>query len=144
MANYCCVTRTNYFRVKDEDEFRELMSRVYGAEDSVDVWEFVMHGVKRFAFGCYGGISGVSNAKADEDDDAETSYDEFIAGLQRCVAPDDAIIITEAGNEKLRYVIGQATVITTNGCEVLDVTGLAAQRAREMLGDAEWQTRVTY
>ena len=30
MANYCCTIRTNYFHVKDEDAFRQMMSRVYG------------------------------------------------------------------------------------------------------------------
>lgn len=39
MANYLCSVRTNYFHVKDEDEFRELMSRVYGSEDNIDLWQ---------------------------------------------------------------------------------------------------------
>lgn len=37
MANYRCAIRTNYFRVKNEEEFIALMDRVYGYEDSVDV-----------------------------------------------------------------------------------------------------------
>ena len=39
MANYCCAIRTNYFHVKDADKFRKNMSRVYGCEDTVDLWE---------------------------------------------------------------------------------------------------------
>ena len=95
MANYLCSVRTNYFHVKDEDKFREMMSQVYGCEDSVDLWqETDNEGKTVFGFGCYGGISGVINAKEDENEDVdETAFDEFISGLQKCVADDDAIII---------------------------------------------------
>lgn len=44
MANYLCSVRTNYFHVKDEDEFRELMSRVYGSEDNIDLWQKTYNG----------------------------------------------------------------------------------------------------
>lgn len=60
MANYVCATRTNYFRVKDEEEFRKLMSRVHG-EDAVDLWEKTVNDEKLFAFGCYGLINGLRN-----------------------------------------------------------------------------------
>ena len=39
MANYDSAVRTNYFHVKDEAEFRDLMSRAYGTEDSIELWE---------------------------------------------------------------------------------------------------------
>ena len=109
MANYCCTIRTNYFHVKDEDKFRDLMSRVYGCEDSIHLWEEKdSDGKAVFGFGVYGGIAGLRNAQEDEDDDVdESSYDEFIDGLQSCVADNDAIIIMEAGNEKMRYVVGR-------------------------------------
>lgn len=146
MANYCCAIRTNYFRVKDEDKFRALMNRVYGLEDSVELWE-EKHGEQTiFGFGCYGGIAGVRNAMSDEDDDIDedTAYDEFVKGLQECVADDDAIIIMEAGNEKLRYVIGAATVITSNGYEYLDIERIATAKGAEMLNHPEWKTQCDY
>ena len=37
MANYECVIRTNYFHVKDEDQFRALMDVV--SADSLEFWE---------------------------------------------------------------------------------------------------------
>lgn len=146
MANYCCAIRTNYFHVKDEEKFRDLMSRVYGSEDSVDLWEEKdLDGKPVFGFGVYGGIAGLRNAQEDEDDDAsESSYDEFIDGLQACVADDDAIIIMEAGNEKLRYVIGSATIITSEDYSHIDVMGAAVYRAAKMLGNMEWQTKCSY
>lgn len=146
MANYCCAIRTNYFHVKDEEKFRDLMSRVYGSEDSVDLWEEKDSAGKTvFGFGVYGGIAGLRNAQEDEGDDAdESSYDEFIDGLQACVADDDAVIIMEVGNEKLRYVIGCATIITSDDYSHIDVMGAAVYRAAKMLGNMEWQTKCSY
>ena len=147
MANYCCTIRTNYFHVKDEEKFRALMDRVYGYEDGIELWkERDTNGNAVFGFGVYGGISGLRNACADEEDDDydESSYDEFIDGLQECVADDDAIIILEAGNEKMRYVIGAATIITSSKFAYLDITDLAKQKASEFLCNPSWQTQCTY
>ena len=146
MANYCCTIRTNYFHVKDEATFRALMDRVYGYEDGIELWkERDANGNTVFGFGVYGGISGLRNAGADEDDDYdESSYDEFLDGLQECVADDDAIIILEAGNEKMRYVIGAATVITSDQFAYLDIADLAKQKASEFLSNPSWQTQCTY
>ena len=146
MANYCCTIRTNYFHVKDEEKFRELMKRVYGCEDSVELWEEKdSDGMTVFGFGTYGGIAGVANAADDEEELCDdTSYDEFINGLQECVADDDAIIILEAGNEKLRYVIGSATIITSSTYEYLDITSIAVDKAVDLLGNPKWETRCEY
>lgn len=146
MANYICTIRTNYFHVKDEEKFRELMSRAYGEEDNIYLFEKQdSEGKNKFGFGLYSGIAGVRNAKDDEDEDCdETSYDEFIEGLQECVADDDAIIIMEAGNEKLRYVVGSALVITSKDTEYLDISDLAVQKAKEMLHNPSYGTIVCY
>ena len=146
MANYLCSVRTNYFHVKDEDKFREMMSQVYGCADSVDLWqETANEGKTVFGFGCYGGISGVINAKEDENEDVdETAFDEFISGLQKCVADDDAIIIFEVGNEKLRYLVGSATVITSKSIEYLNIQQLAIQLAQGLLDNDDWQTSCEY
>ena len=146
MANYCCTIRTNYFHVKDEEKFRALMDRSYGCEDSIELWkERDANGNTVFGFGVYGGISGLRSAGADEDDDYdESSYDEFLDGLQECVADDDAIIILEAGNEKMRYIVGSATIITSSNRAYLDIEDLAKQKASEFLCNPSWQTQCTY
>lgn len=146
MANYCCAIRTNYFHVKNDAKFREFMSQVYGCEDAISLWEEKDDfGQTVFGFGLYGGISGLRNVRDDEDEDSNDSlYDEFITGLQACVAEDDAIIILEAGNEKLRYVVGSATVITSNGYEYMNITNFATAKAGKMLGNPTWQTRCEY
>ena len=142
MANYCSTVRTNYFHVKDPEKFRELMSRVYGNEESIDIWEKKdPDGNLVFGFGVYGGISGLRPAEyIEEGDDEEDSYDDFTAALQEHVAEDDAIIIMESGHEKLRYVIGLATVITSTACEMIDMTTAAKKRARTLLNNKDWTT----
>ena len=146
MANYNCVIRSNYFHVVDEERFRLLMSRVYGCEDSVELWEGKdWDGNTVFAFGCYGGIGGVENASEDEDEDMEESaYDEFIAELQACVAEDDAIIIFESGHEKLRYVVGSAFVITRTSTDYFDLKHIVVQEVAKMIGQPGWQTGCEY
>lgn len=143
MANYCCTIRTNYFHVKDDETFRTLMNRVYGCEDNVELWEEKdKDGRTIFGFGVYGGISGLRDSGDDIDDDS--SYDDFIDCLQEAVADDDAIIILESGNEKMRYVVGSATIITSSDYKYMDITSLAMKQAMEMLHNPSWQTRCEY
>lgn len=87
-----------------------------------------------FGFGCYGGISGLWDAAEDTSETiSETAYDEFICGLQQHIREDDAVIILEAGQEKLCYLVGSAEIITCNGHEYLDISDLAQTRASAML-----------
>jgi hypothetical protein len=122
------------------------MNRVYGCEDTVELFEEKdSNGKTIFGFGTYGGIAGLANASEDEEEFCDdTAYDEFINGLQECVADDDAVIILEAGNEKLRYVIGSATIITSVTYEYLDITSLAIDKAAELLGNPKWATKCEY
>lgn len=146
MATYECAIRTNYFRVTDEDAFRNLMSRVYGNTESVAVFEKTdASNVKRFGFGCYGGISGLKNS-ADEDDDEcdESSYEQFIDQLQVLLPEDEAVILQESGHEKLNYIIGGATIITKNKIKALDITFLAKQAAASILNIQNWTTQLQY
>lgn len=122
------------------------MSRVYGSEDTVELFEEKdKNGNPVFGFGCYSGISGVKNAQ-DDDDDAcdESAYDEFIEELQKCIADDDAVIILESGNEKLRYVTGSAEIITSQEVGYLSIIDLATKKAAEMLGNPAWKTKCDY
>lgn len=146
MANYTCKIRTNYFHVKDEEAFRALMARVYGEESTVQLFEDTdENGKPVFGFGCNGGIAGVKNAMCDEDDDVdETAYDEFIDELKKLVAEDDAIIILESGHENLRYITGQAHIITSTEERFLDITKIAAQQAALMLQNPNYSTKCEY
>ena len=143
MANYCCTIRTNYFHVKDEAEFRSLMEQVYGSEDAVEVWEKRDdEGNTTFGFGCYGGIAGIRDT--DDEDLEESAFDRFLEKLQQCVAENDAVIILEAGNEKMRCVVGTALILTSKACEYLDIAELAEKRAAGLLAIPSWKTKLMY
>ena len=145
MANYCCTVRSNYFHVKDEAAFLDMMSHVYGCEDEVDLWrEKDKNGNPVFGFGAYGGIAGFRELDDEDDVADDTAYDDFIDRLQQLVADGDAVIILESGNEKLRYIVGAATIITSTDCKRLDITQLAAEKAAEMLKKPSYQTKCEY
>ncbi len=140
MSNYYGVVRTNYFHVKDVEQFRALMAKTAGDEDGIELWDDEVDGDGNpmFGFGVYGGISGVLNDEDEYDDD---SYDRFIDGLKESVAEDDAILIFEAGHEKLRYVGGGVTIITSKGVEYINLEDSARKIVRELLGNEQWDTR---
>ena len=103
MANYCCATRTNYFRVKDPDKFRSFMSNVCTDENHLQIWEEEKDGRTVFGFGGYGQILGIpiyESGDAEQHDwPDDYDFDGFVYGLSELVAEDDAVIIIESGNE---------------------------------------------
>lgn len=146
MAEYTCTTRTNYFHVKDPVSFRDFMGRVCGSMDFITLWQKQDdEGKPVFGFGTHGAISGLKNADADDDDTLdESAYDEFIRGLQEHVAENDAVILLETGHEKLSYVTGSATILTSSDYAHIDLADIAAKKASEMLGIPGWQTKCDY
>lgn len=147
MANYCCAVRTNYFRVKDEDKFTEFMNNVV-AECEVNVWRKELLDQTYFGFGCYGQINGVRVQDDDpnnaDPEDEEISYDAFIDDLQDLVEDGDAIIIFESGNENLRYVVGEALVITATDYQFINLDDVAVEAAGKLLGRHDYATVCSY
>ena len=142
MANYYATIRTNYFTVKDETKFREVVDSCI-AEDELHIFEDTLpDGRKLFGFGCYGSIYGIP--PGDDEDDDDNSLDAFYDALQEVLPEDEAIIITEIGWEKLRYLIGCCTVITKNDIQFIDVRAKAIDLARSMLKNDAFQTQMDY
>lgn len=144
MASYTCAIRTNYFHVKDEDAFRAFSEKLYCNEGDVEVWEDKDKAGKTvFGFGCCSSLTGILSGfeNTDETDDA---YDRLIKGLQEHIIEDDAVIIFESGREKLNYVNGLATVVTSKEYKYLDISDFAVEEARKMLGNKEWETNSSY
>jgi len=141
MANYYGTVRTNYFSVKDEAAFHKLMDSVM-AEDEIHIFESEQtDGSKKFGFGCYGTISGIAS---DPDDEDWPDRDRFLEALQELVCENDAIIVTEIGNEKLRYVGGISTVITHTKIQYVDMVAISVEVAGKSLGDPDYQTQMDY
>ena len=146
MANYCCAYRTNYFKVKDNEKFKEFMTHVY-AEDLEVFHKKDENGNELYGFGGYGGISGYFNNEneyEDSDEAWDNAYDNLIDGLAKQVAENDAILLFEVGNEKLRYVVGSVVVITSKAYAYRDITDVGVEIAKQMLNNPNYNTQCTY
>lgn len=150
MATYNGFTRTNYFSVTDEEKLRNIADRIIW--DSGDDAFFEERG-GMFAFGAYGSVCGLRMAESEDNCDTEEDYDdcddEFEAdavyeALQAIVAPGDAIIITEIGYEKLRYLVGYAVVITSNAIETVELRNDAVNAARKLLNNPQFNPTMEY
>ena len=146
MANYCFAYRTNYFKVKDNEKFKEFMTHVY-AEDLEVFHKQDENGNELYGFGGYGGISGYFNNKneyEDSDEAWDNAYDNLIDGLAKQVAEDDAILLFEVGNEKLRYVVGSVSIITNNGYKYEEIKNVGIELAKKMLNNPNYDTQCSY
>ena len=131
MASYVCAIRTNYFRVTEEEKFRNLIDEFLSG--SCEVFTRTDVNSKKLV-----GFGSDENINWPEDDTG------FVSGLQECLAEDDSIIVLEVGHEKLRYLIGAATIITRSSIETIDLTSLAISKAAEMLGNPDYTTCCEY
>ena len=142
MANYYGYTRSNYFVVKDEEEFRQIIDSCSVSEDDLSIFEHEQNGQKYFGFGSYGSISGFPGGE--NEDDCEYDLNAFHHALQQVVADGHAVIITEIGWEKLRYLVGDCTIITPNEIRYFNLRDTALAVAREMLSDPVYSPRMEY
>lgn len=149
MATYNDFTRTNYFSVTDEDMLRDIVDRI--------VWDsgdgFFEDRSGKFAFGSYGSVCGLRGVESEDNCDSEEDYDDcdddfeadaVYEALQSIVAPDDAIIITEIGYEKLRYLVGYAVVITSKAIETVELRTDAVNAARRLLNNPKFNPTMEY
>ena len=147
MANYNSFTRTNYFSVTNEDQLRDIADRIIW--DSGDDGFFEERSGK-FAFGAYGSVCGLRKADSENDIDSDEDYDDefetdaVYEALQSIVAPDDAIIITEIGHEKLCYLVGYAVVITSKAIETVELRTDAVNTARKLLNNPIFNPTMEY
>ncbi len=160
MANYECAYRTNYFHVKDEEVFKNVIH--LAQKTSEDLNCYPSNGdPTAYMIGGYGSLclcpeyfdEGDEDSKLLENilcqlgkEDLLESEDEdiFFELLAACVRDDDAIIYMEGGHEKLRYVSMVARVITSKDDDWINIESLTLKMARDMLGNPEWNTRLTY
>jgi len=154
MADYYAKARTNYFSVTDKDKFHKLMGMCAGDEYRVEVFSDkpVDDDSVKFGFYCDGSILGLPAPYEDEEPedldyvacDDEHDLDLFYKFLQKLVAKDDAIIITEVGSQKMCYLFGESVIITQSEISVINVQDMAMAEARRMLDNAEYTTQIDY
>lgn len=140
MSTYYGTTRTNYFKVTDETRFRELIGKCNCDDDEeMTVWVRALDdGTVTFAFACYGELTGIP------DKDGDSSCDNFIAELQKLLPDGEAVIITDAGHEKLHCVNGGVYVITNLDSRYVSLHDIGLSVARELLHNEKWVETVSY
>lgn len=134
MANYCATARTNYFRVTDEEKYSQLFSHL------TDVQDFTRseNGVVFHGFGSYESVEYAP------DDEGDGGFDFFVAKLQEILPDGEAFIYTECGFENLRYITGFSVIATNSEVDTVDLYSETIRRAKEMLGNEKFETKLFY
>lgn len=130
MANYYATTRSNYFKVKDADSFRDFCSSL-----ALESWDGNDDTVAISAdTGDCGGWPSYDHEK-DEDLD-------FPVALSEHLATDEVAILFESGAEKRRYIVGLATAVNDKGeclsVSLHDIYEMAAQLSDKPISPAEY------
>lgn len=138
MANYECIVRTNYFRVTDEERYKELCKKL-SSECGCYLFEKNIDGVLHHALGSYSEIGFETDAD-------ECDYDilnSFVPELQKILPDDEAFIMLEVGNEKLKYVSGSGIVATSKKVKSVTLDDVVLDVARNMLSK-DFKTNLDY
>lgn len=128
MANYTSVGRTNYFKVTDEDRWEELFENISANDGKWDYSYKTPDGTILHCFAVEGGL----DYRSPDVYDSELDY--FIDELQKILPDDEAMIYTEAGHEKHRYVVGFNLVVTSKSIDWISLSELGLDVARNHLG----------
>ena len=132
MENYNVISKTNYFRVTDEARYQDLISCLYtDSGDKIDHAAYTGEdGVTRYMFGAYGVISYAETEEEREDN----SITGFIEHLQEILPDNEAFVLLEIGNEKLRDVATTAIVCTRDKDQIIDFADHLSNAVGTMLG----------
>ena len=143
MANYCCTSRTNYFRVTDEEKYEKITSGLSSEGGFLDFTKEV-DGITYHGFGSYSDFEYFDEEDPDHDPDyPDSNFDAFLNKMQEILPEDEAFIYMSAGNERLRYVTGYVVVCTKVEIRSMDFHSAALTMAKEMLGD-KFTTQLDY
>lgn len=100
MANYEAYARTNYFRVTDVEKMKDFCKRNY-----LEFWQEDEESAPKDRYGF---------ASCEPFD-----YDTLIPEIQEFLDENDICVIIEIGREKLRYLVGEATLITKSNVKYI-------------------------
>lgn len=158
MSDMTChnVTKTNFFRVNDEDLFRDFMSRVKTLGEKIQLHEHSDSKGTWFAFSVKGSLLGYVLPSKDHNylelcdtgnlgriaSDVVENVDALCDELMTHVHKHDAIIIFEFGHDVNGSVAGCAKILTNTGNSFLDLRGMAIEKAAEMLELPDWTTEI--
>lgn len=111
MANFEEKVTSNFFKVKDSKLFINEIE-----EKQIECFfERKYNDNERFAIVSYGSL-------ITEDENGEDfEYDDFIKLIQNHIYDDEIVVIKSIGNEKLRYLTADATIVSKEKVEYIDL-----------------------
>lgn len=110
MANFEEKVTSNFFKVKDPKLFINEIEK----KQIEYFFERKYNDNERFAIVSYGSL-------ITEDENGEDfEYDDFIKLIQNHIYDDEIVVIKSIGNEKLRYLTADATIVSKEKVEYID------------------------
>ena len=78
------------------------------------------------------------------DNDDTDGFDDFLQQMKTILPDDEAFVIMETGHEKLRYLVGFATIVTNKDIQYVDLTNITKKVAGDMLQKPEYKLEIQY
>lgn len=126
---YKSVTISNYVRVRDADEFEDIVDRLITSTESA----MVLRRGNTYAFSMYGTILGLQpkdpfNAPIEPDCSVEDVYYAF----KEVIDPRDIMTITEVGHEGLISYFAETVAISRNDINYINLKESTARIMQNM------------
>ena len=110
MANFEEKVTSNFFKVKDSKLFINEIE-----EKQIECFFERKHNDnERFAVVSYDGL--ITTDENDED----FEYDDFIKLIQNHICDDEIVVVKSIGNEKLRYLTADVSIVSKEKIEYID------------------------
>lgn len=134
MANYYATARSNYFRVRNVEKFRDWVQSIPGLR----ILEKEVDGEVQYFGICArdtdsGGWPGHRFAQTPDENDTEL---DLLTELSKHLVPDSVAVLMEAGHEALRYVVGHAQAVDCHGNVVeVSLNDIYAEARQDLGGE---------
>ena len=127
MADYIAQARSNYFKVKNEEQFRKFCQE-HGLE------LITQAPAKKKDPTLFGFMISESIPAGRTDDKGEWIETDFIQELAKQLAPDAVAVVMEVGSEKMRYLNGYTCAVNSTGKTVELNLNQIYQQAKRRFG----------
>lgn len=146
MANWYGQTRTNYFRVTDEEGYQSLIKRLSGEDDIEDFSETKEDGKFYHAFGCYCDLGFYElDSKGNIDYDAQLDIYTFFEEIGKILEEGSAFVFMCTGAEKLRYLTGYCAIVFPDGTiESTSLDSFAYNAASTYYNDSSYSLMLNF
>jgi hypothetical protein len=134
MSDYYAKCRSNYFKVKDEDSFREWIG-----DYDVEIFTDTKNGDQLFGFISCDGFGCIPVIWEDEETGEERS---ILDEISEYLADGETVVIQEVGSEKMRYFCGIAIAIHSSGkfvnLNLRDIYQIATEKFGGEISECEY------